>query len=576
MALMEPSIKKVDARAYGAFSLRLWAILFVIPHFATHIIIQQHGVLFAFTSYYWLVDIGILTMAFILAWKYDHPITQVFGLGFGLLAGYISFRYLEPRLWYFNPGMFIIDIFMAGLLSLNIIRFLFGILYQIGSRKLISRLKSTRFNRKTLVFVIIGLIWISLTAWSYFGFSQTYLVEDSNRSDFRVSFWGIHSAGFDYSLYNNAEADEELALYQQLNTSFIFGINKQYFSSPTFVSNMSAVLHEYENWGIEFILDCSIIITLKNETSGKMIEAGEYVTYYYLEEFNTTVDLIMDWVALEGFTNFRGISLDIEPPIYRNSSKGESKEQYELAKKSFSAKFTEFRERFPGKIINGISMEGTMWDPIDGDYDLDIAALTISNELELDVYGYMTYHTGSASLTESDYRYASFLQHGVKQHGDKFQPWVGWWYDPISSEDPNVIENPIVYKQTIQQFKIAKSMGVSEFVLAPLRNFLGKDISAGLDRLRELVNIKENGFESFEIPITQDMRLIHDFPYWFEKIHSTYWISNDDVLQDILMGTRYNWLFWLQVAAIIGSLTVIIGILKYGKRKEVKNTSNIN
>ncbi len=566
--------RKPGVRAIGAFTLRLWAILFVIPHFATNVVIQQNGVLLAFTSYYWLIDIGILGAAFLLAWKYDHPLAQLGGIGFGLFVGYISFRYLEPNLWYFNPGMLILDIFMAALLCLNILRFVLGFFYQLGRRKFFSRLKATHFNWKTAIVAILAGSWIGCTAWSYVGFSQMYVVTDSPRADFRVSFYGLSSGGFDYSLYNTPAADAELALYQQLNSTIIFGVNRFYFDNPYYASNMTAVVHEYEAWGIDIIVDVSPIATFLNESSGEQIAAGDYVTYYYPAEVNATLDLIMAWVTAESFTNFRGISLDIEGPIYRNNSMVPSREKYDMAKQSFSAKFQEFRAAIPGKIINGISMEGTMWDPIDGDYDLDIAQLTQSNELDLDIYGYMTYHTGSASLGYSDYRYASYLQHGVRQHGEKFQPWVGWWYDPKSTNDPDVIENPIVYDQTIRQFKIAKSMGVQEVVLAPLGNFLGRNTTEGLDRLAALVDIKEHGFTPFEVPITQNMRLLNDFPLWFKKIHPTYWISNDDVIQDILMGTSMNWLLWLQLAALIGTLSIALGNLKHSKKKEKQTTKS--
>ncbi len=570
---MVSSFRKLNARSFGAFTLRLWAVLFVIPHFAINVILQQNGVLFAFTGYYWLVDIGIISMAFLLAWKYDHPLTQLGGIGFSLIVGYISFRYWEERLWYFNPGMFIVDIFMAGLLALNLLRFFLGFLNQIIRRKFISRLKSTRFNRKTLIATLLAATWFGCTAWSYLGFSQMYLVEDSTRADFRVSFYGLPSGGFDYSFYNTPAADEELAIYQQLNSTIIFGVNKQHFANPWYAANMTAVIHEYEEWGIEFICDCAPVFTYQNESSGEMIETNDYVTVYHLAEVNATIDLVMGWVAAQGFTNFRGISLDIEGPMYRNNSIVISKQQYELAKQSYSAKLNEFKAAFPGNVTNGISMEGTMWDPIDGDYDLDIAALTISNELDLDIYGYMTYQTGSASLSYSDYRYASYLQHGVNQHGEKFQPWVGWWYDPDSETDPDVIENPIVYDQTIRQFKIAKSMGVGEVVLAPLRNFLGKNTTEGLDRLRDLVDIKQNGFASFEVPITQNMRFFNDFPFWWKKVHSTYWISNDDVLQDILMGTSNNWLLWLQLGALAGTFGITIGKVKYSKKRQSQSTA---
>ncbi len=41
---MVPASRTLDAYLLGAFTLRLWAILFVIPHFTTIVIIQQNGV----------------------------------------------------------------------------------------------------------------------------------------------------------------------------------------------------------------------------------------------------------------------------------------------------------------------------------------------------------------------------------------------------------------------------------------------------------------------------------------------------------------------------------------------------
>ncbi len=116
-------------------------------------------------------------------------------------------------------------------------------------------------------------------------------------------------------------------------------------------------------------------------------------------------------------------------------------------------------------------------------------------------------------------------------------------------------------------------MGVGEVVLAPLRNFLGKNTTEGLDRLRDLVDIKQNGFASFEVPITQNMRFFNDFPFWWKKVHSTYWISNDDVLQDILMGTSNNWLLWLQLGALAGTFGITIGKVKYSKKRQSQSTA---
>jgi hypothetical protein len=519
----------------------LWVILFTIPQLVTIIIVQQYGVLFAFTGFYWMVNIGFLLGTFALIWKYDHPLTQILGLVYCIFTGYVSFRFLQPEINYFNPVQFYFNIFMAGLLSVNIMRFLVGIFYQIATLTFIKRWKITKINRKTGISLIISILWLAMTAWSYIGFNQTYLIEDAHQDEFRVSFWGLPSMGDNFSKYNTPEADIEMGLYQSLNSSFIYNLYLPLMDIPTYKSNITAMLHEFEEWDLEFFIDCRPLVTIYDESSGEWITTDDYPSYWYAESFNKSLDIFTDWIQTEGFTNFRGLALDIEGMMYSNSSKPMSFEEYARGIISYSERFAEFRADFPGKIIYGISMEGIMWDPIDGDYDLDISQRTLSNELNLDFYSYMTYHTGSDSPGFSDYRYLSYLQHGFQQHGQKFQPWVGWW------NDLNSIENPIVYEQTIRQFKIAKSLGGSEVVLAPSSNFIGANLTEGMGRLQDLVDIIEDGFTDFEIPITNNMRLIKDPGYWLKKIHPTYWIVNESVFMDLQLGTPFNWLLWVQL-----------------------------
>ena len=185
-------------------------------------------------------------------------------------------------------------------------------------------------------------------------------------------------------------------------------------------------------------------------------------------------------------------------------------------------------------------MDYIMYDIIDGDNDLQIAQGTVDYTLDFDMFGYMTYQTGYAEQDRSSYYYATYMMQGVKAHGMKFQPWVGWWNDASGPDDPNVIENEFVYNQTIEQYKIAKSLGVREVVFAPHRNYLGKDLTEGIRRLQALVDIKENGFETFYIPIHHNIRLFNNFPLYWKKLHPNVWCAYPAIFEDMMMGTPYQ------------------------------------
>jgi hypothetical protein len=126
--------------------------------------------------------------------------------------------------------MFVFNVILTVILGFQSLLFLGGTVGIIVSlvnllikQKLLVQIRQyTRFSYKTWGILSLILLWGGLLAWSYVGFSQTYLVQDQFNSNFRVSFWGIPSMGFTFDNYNTPDADEELALYQQLNSCFIF------------------------------------------------------------------------------------------------------------------------------------------------------------------------------------------------------------------------------------------------------------------------------------------------------------------------------------------------------------------
>ena len=547
----------------------LWIFGFVSPQFYMFTISITLGIRFAIIGYYVLLYLGFLLGALFIIWKYENPWVKLAAIPYFVFIAYISFRYLQEDYLILNPVQFVWNILFTIAAAVNALYFLLIVWIQLYKTLKAKRMEAFKpqFRIYEKVALLIFVLWVPLITWSYFGFSQTYEVKDPKQSEFSVSFWGVPSAGFNLEAYNNSLAQQELLLYQRLNSTFIFGLNWRYLEDTTFRNECAQNLIYLANYGIRFMIDTSVVFPWYNASSGEYIWAYDFVTYYYTEAVNKTIDAIMDWVEEYNLTNFRGITLDIEGANYVNSSYVKSRDAYEAGKFSFNEKFKEFRARFPGKEINGISMEQIMYDVLDGDNDLQIVQRTVDYTLDLDMFGYMTYHTGGASISSSSYRYAMQMMQGIRAHGLKFQPWVGWWNNPTSSDDQNVIENPIIFNQSIEHYKIAKSFGVKEVVLAPVRNFIGRNLTEGIQRLQVLVDIKENGFETFSIPIYQNARFFNDFPLWWKKIHPNYWIFIAAIFEDMMMGTPYQgFLISHILISIAGSMMVFYLLRKFESR----------
>jgi len=507
------------------------------------------GVSFAWIANYFILFLGFFLLALFVIWKYKNPWVKLICLPISIILGYMSFKYFHENYWILNPAQVIWNVILSACGLITFVYFLVVVwfeLYDIFKNKR-DEIFKVNFRVYEKVSLLIFVIIVPLLFWSYFGFSQTYEVVDPKQEEFSVSFWGTPSAGFDVDRYNETLVQQELQLYKRLNATFIFGMGYNSFANDTVNDRIATALHHWATLGIHFLIDVSV---------------GDFVTYYHCEEVNKTIDAIMGFADTYNFTNFRGITLDIEGSGQLNASYVKSEEAYEAGKFSFNEKFKEFRLRFPGKQVNGISMEHTMFDILDGDNDLQIAQRTVDHTLDFDMNGYMTYHTGFESPCRSSYYYTVHMIQGVKQFGMKFQPWVGWWYDPEGPDDPNVIETPFVYEQTIEQYKIAKSFGVKEVVFAPLRNFLGRNLTEGISRLHDLVDIKENGFETFRIPIHHNIRLFNDFPYYWRKLHPDVWAAYPAIFDDMMMGTPYQIFLISHILVSVAGGVAIFYLLK--------------
>ncbi len=549
--------------------LGFWIFGFVYPQLYMFAISASLGISFSMISYYFFVFAGFLLFTLFLIWKFQNPWVKLAAIPVFVFAAYISFRLLQEDYWILNPAQFIWNVIISLGAAVNVLYFLIALWIELYKNIKTKRMElfKVQFRIYEKVALLIFVLWVPLITWSYFGFSQTYEVKDPKQTEFSVSFWGIPSAGFNLNAYNNSLVQQELLLYQRLNSTFIFGLNWRYLEDTNIRNEFAQTLIYLANYGIHFMIDTSVVFPWYNESSKEWIWAYDFVTYYYTEFVNKTIDAIMDWVDEYNFTNFRGITLDIEGPNYTNASFPKSREAYELGRKSFNAKFAEFRARFPGKEINGISMEQIMYDVLDGDNDLQIVQRTVDYPLNLNMFGYMTYHTGSASISTSSYRYVMQMKQGIYAHGLNFQPWIGWWNDPTGANDTDVIENPIIYNQSIEHYKIAKSFGVKEVVLAPIRNFLGRNLTEGIERLQELVRIKENGFETFSIKICQNPRFFNDFPLWWKKIHPNNWIFVPAIFEDIMMGTPLQgFLISHIIVSILGAVLISYLIRKFEHR----------
>ncbi|NMC08652.1 MAG: hypothetical protein GYA24_25810, partial [Candidatus Lokiarchaeota archaeon] len=438
---------------------------------------------------------------------------------------------------------------------------IFVLVRNISSRRFVEGF-ATLHRSKIFKVALVGTIaWAGITAWSYVGFNQVYVVRDFQQPTFSVSFWGLPSMGFTTGAYHSAEGIAEMNLYAELGASFYCGIDDHAFDGD--MSNWERMLNEWAPYNV------SMIFCINPRSNPSDYNSQDFCSYYHVEQMNASIRSMMSWMATLNSTvrsTIRGLSFDVEGPNYQPVGQYPiSREQYDLAVRSYQGILDEFKANTSCS-THLISMAGILFDGMDGisgmedDHDIDIAQRTVSTGLAWDQYGFMTYMVTDFP-SASPYEFVHHCQVGVDQWGARFVPWVGWWYDEAPGETPQ-IDRPGVYEQTMTQVKIAKASGVSEVVLAPVRNFIGTDNNATKiqQRLGDLVSIKD-GFVTFTIPITNNMRIIDNWPLYWQKIVPYYIWANADVVLDLLIGTPGNWMAILQgtCTGIVAAIAVYRG-----------------
>lgn len=541
--------KKVTVDDIGRIGLVAWAFYYFFPQFTANTLLGVHGVSFAYTGFYWLANGFIFAIILLVAWKYHHPLAQMAIFPVFAYVGYASTRLFIDEYIALNPGIVIFSGVVTALAILNLVLVIKNMVRSFARKEWLPKMRTLKSSKVFKIAGLCSLAWFGMVSWSYFGFSQTYTVVDPGQANFSFAFWGSPSAGTNISHYSTPEGIAEMQRYQQLNASFYNTINVNTLSNNATLAIYEAMLNEWEPYNVSIIYDLTPLYW--NGTDW----VGDYVSYHYVDEVNETLQMLMDWLEPLNLPNFRGISLDIEGP---KDEQNRSRELYETALEDFQSLLDEFKARFPNCTTQMIQMDGIIFDFYDGDHDLDVAQRTVSTALDWDYYGFMTYHVG-ASPTSSSYRYAYYLENGVEQWGTRFQPWVGWWDNEKPGETPQ-IDLPGVYEMSLEHVKIAKSFGVDEVVLAPVRNFIGRDHDQTkiIERLDDLVAIK-NGFETFTIPITNNMRLFNDWDLYWEKIVPDYVQANSGVAKDLFLGTPNNWFLWVQVIQCI--VIVLAGVI---------------
>ncbi|MFX0100708.1 MAG: hypothetical protein ACFFCS_14125 [Candidatus Hodarchaeota archaeon] len=541
--------KKVTIDDVGRLSLVAWAFYYFFPQFTANVLLQMHGVSFAYTGFYWLANGFMFAIILLTVWKYHHPLAQMAILPVFLYVGYASTRLFIDDYIEMNFGIVIFSGVVTAHAILNLFLVIKNMVRNFARRAWFPKM---RVLKRSKVFKIAGIgsiAWFGLVSWSYFGFSQQYTVRDFNQDDLSIYFWNLPS--YSVSDYNTTYMNATLEKMQELNSSFYVIVLPGRLNA-----NYATIFDELEKFGLGVILDV--------EPVDPVTGIGDYVSYHYIEQMNDTYNHILEFLGPggdgENVTNIRGISYDVEGPNYWIKTR--SWEQYYTALDYYQWMLDNFTATYPGTQTFLIQMAGIMYDFYDDDHDLDVAQRTVSTEMDWDYYGFMTYHV-NPSPGKSTYTYAMDMQQGIEQWGAKFQPWVGWWYRE-AGKTPD-IEVPGVYERSLDYMKIAKSFGVEQIVLAPLLSFLNfSQLNTTLDRLDDLIEIK-NGFETFTIPIHDNMRLFTDWDLYWEKIVPYYVMANHDVVKDLYLGTPGNWFTWVQI--IQCAVIVFLGILLKVRKK---------
>ncbi len=549
------------ASLFARAGLVAWAFYFFIPQFVATSLVEAHGMSRAYTAFYWLVNGFLFAIALLVAWKYYHPLSFFGFVPMTVACGYSMTRFFVEGPIALNLAGVVATVIFVGIMLFNVVFQVFLLFKNISTGRFVESFAALPRSKVFKVALVASIAWTGVTAWSYVGFNQTYTVRDFHQPSFSISFWGLPSMGTDKAAYLTADGIAEMNRYVQLNASFYQSVLQN-----AFAGNMTPYEEMLNEWAP---YNLSIIFNIDPFNDPTNSSTGDFCTYYHVQQMNESIHDMMEWMATLNTTvrsTIRGLSFDVEGTDRLSYSEHPiSREQYAYALSSYQSILDEFQQNTSCS-THLISMSGILYDAIDGvdDHDLDIAQRTISTELRWDQYGFMTYMV-DPNPASSQYEYAYLCQLGVEQWGADFVPWVGWWYDVnLSIGEIPQIDQPGVYEQSIEQVKIAKSSGVPEIVLAPLVCFFSQDDNATTiqQRLGDLVDIKA-GFETFTVPITNNMRILNNWELYWRKIVPYYIWSSENVTLDLLMGTPSGWLAILQGIFIV----IVAAIAVYRGRK---------
>ncbi|MHA1340187.1 MAG: hypothetical protein ACTSRZ_06510 [Promethearchaeota archaeon] len=567
------------------YSILYIAIYVTITYFATNIMVQIHGADIGYVGFYWMIQILGIAITSLFVWKWNHPLMTIIGPIYLICFGYSLTRLLITEFWYLMPPIFILHAIFYIILLGNLFYFIihgvkeksvskwFAMRKQEKSKGIDNKKKKSLTKKakaiKKIILLLGILIFSSFLVWSYFGFSRAIKIEDlGDNNDIRISFWSYPFGAFNISYYDTPEGQKEISYYKTWNSSFYLSINNITLKNASLLENYTKIFHKLEENELQIIINICPVNSFVNSSNPK----GDFTTYYYTKEINETIDLTVNWIKSENFTNIRGISLDVEGPIYHFDNQGNPQianiEKWMEGVQSFQNKFNEFKQQCPGNQTFLIAIDGIIFDFYDDDPDLDIMQTTASVPPQWDYYGYMTYDVNSP---RGSYWFYYKLLNGLERHGDKFVPWIGWF------DNPEILKDEYAYESTIEQFKLVKSLGIKEVVFAPLRNLLGnysdfehrnEILQTMFQRLDDLNSTRNSTFDSFNLRIYQDSRLYKNLPLYIKKWTPFTFMSNSAVWKDLMLEIYGGWLMWVELIGGVSYYSAIILLIRKKKKEK--------
>ena len=247
--------RKVTIDDIGRLSMVVWAFYYFFPQFASNVLLEMHGVSFAYTGFYWLANGFMFAIILLVAWKYHHPLAQMALIPVFIYVGYASTRLFIDEYIDLNPGIVIFSGVVTALAILNLVLVIKNMVRAFARKKWLPKMRALKSSKVFKIAALGSLAWFGMVSWSYIGFSQTYTVVDPGHANFSFAFWGSPSAGTNISHYSTPEGIAEMQRYQQLNASFYNTINMNTLSNNATLAIYEAMLNEWEPYNVSIIYD---------------------------------------------------------------------------------------------------------------------------------------------------------------------------------------------------------------------------------------------------------------------------------------------------------------------------------